>query len=264
MTTIRVWFVVGVNDLKLRPVHYASVSGGKDSLFMLGLILAKPEKYPLDLVVNFDLEIEWDIAKKVVRMMEEKCKDAGIKFIKIKPRRTWNELYERWGFPNGPGRWCNSSYKLDCKSQLNKWIKEQNCRPVAYIGFCADEVKRFKYNVGQEDWRIQDVCYPLAEEGISEKTILEWARKQSIFDGYYNVLDRMGCMACPMATMYEWAYFLKKEPEKYREAIAKIEETESVVAKKGRTYKFKGLTAKQFDDRIRNKWLVKLNDVYEG
>ena len=29
-------------DLKLRPIHYACVSGGKDSLYMLGLILSKP------------------------------------------------------------------------------------------------------------------------------------------------------------------------------------------------------------------------------
>jgi 3'-phosphoadenosine 5'-phosphosulfate sulfotransferase (PAPS reductase)/FAD synthetase len=249
--------VVGVNDLKLRPVHYASVSGGKDSLFMLGLILSKPEKYPLDMVVNFDLEIEWDVAKTVVQMMEERCKNAGIRFVKIKPRKTWTELYKKNGFPNGwaRARWCNKSYKLDCKKQLNKWIKQQNCRPVAYIGLCADEVKRFKYRVGEEDWRVQEVCYPLAEEGIEESTILSWAREQPIFKGYYDNLERMGCMACPMATMLEWAYFLQKEPEKYKEAIARIKETEVMVAEKGRTYKFKGLTAEQFDERIRNKWL---------
>lgn len=47
-------------DLKLRPIHYASVSGGKDSFYMLNLILNNLDKYPLDMVVNFDLEIDWD------------------------------------------------------------------------------------------------------------------------------------------------------------------------------------------------------------
>lgn len=247
-------------DVRLRPVHYASVSGGKDSLYMLGLILSMPEKYPLDMVVNFDLEIDWDMAHKVVDMMEERCKAAGIRFVRIRPRKTWEELYKRYGFPTGLARWCNSDYKLDCKKQLNKWIKSQNCRPVAYIGLCADETRRFKYDVGS-DWHMQDVCYPLAEEGIEETTILEWARKQPVFEGYYDVLDRMGCMACPMATMKEWAYLLWKRPDVYEDAIRRIRETEDFVAAKGRQYRFKGLTADEFDARIRKKWLPKLREI---
>ena len=39
-----------------------------------------------------------------------------------------------------------------------------------YIGLCADEQRRFKYDIGK--WHSQDVCYPLAEEGISEHQIL--------------------------------------------------------------------------------------------
>ena len=104
-------------DLKLRPIHYASLSGGKDSLYMLGVILSNPEKYPLDMVVNFDLEIEWDVSKRVIDYMEQKCRDANIKFVRIKPRKTWRELYDRYGFPNGRARWCNNPYKIDCKRQ---------------------------------------------------------------------------------------------------------------------------------------------------
>ena len=76
-------------DLKLRPIHYASVSGGKDSFYMLNLILNNLEKYPLDMVVHFDLEIDWDWSKKVIEFMEKRCKDNGIKFVRIKPRKTW-------------------------------------------------------------------------------------------------------------------------------------------------------------------------------
>ena len=53
-------------DINLRAIHYASVSGGKDSFFMLNLILNNLDKYPLDMVVNFDLEIDWDFSKNVV------------------------------------------------------------------------------------------------------------------------------------------------------------------------------------------------------
>lgn len=246
-------YVVGVSELSLRPIHYASLSGGKDSLYMLGVILANQNKYPLDLVVNFELEIEWDVSKRVVNSIEERCKSLGIPFMKIKPRKTWQELYEKYGFPNGVSRWCNKSYKLDCKTQLNQWIKSQNCRPLAYIGLCADEKKRFKYDIG--DWKDQDVCYPLAEEGINESEVLKWARQQPIFEGYYDSLDRMGCKACPLASNIEWAYLLQKESKAYETAIRQIEETERMVAAKGRTYTFKKMTAKQFDKLIKTKWL---------
>lgn len=35
------------NDIILQPTYWASVSGGKDSLYMLNLILNNPQKYPL-------------------------------------------------------------------------------------------------------------------------------------------------------------------------------------------------------------------------
>ena len=57
-------------DMTLRPIHYASVSGGKDSLYMLNLILHNQDKYPLDMVVNFDLEIDYPFAKNVVGYIE--------------------------------------------------------------------------------------------------------------------------------------------------------------------------------------------------
>ena len=81
------------NDIMLRPVHYASVSGGKDSLYRLLMILGNPSKYPLDRVVHFELEIDWDWSKKVIDYMENMCKKVGVKFVRIKPRKSWEELF---------------------------------------------------------------------------------------------------------------------------------------------------------------------------
>lgn len=52
------------NEMILRPSHWASVSGGKDSLYMLNLILHNLDKYPLDGVVHFELEIDYPFIKK--------------------------------------------------------------------------------------------------------------------------------------------------------------------------------------------------------
>jgi hypothetical protein len=221
-------------------------------LYMLNMILHMPEKYPLDMVVNFDLEIDWIWTKQVVDYMESRCKQAGIKFVRIKPRKTWNELYEKYDVPTRRCRWCNSDYKLDCKKQLNKWIAEQNCRPIAYIGFCADEEKRFTYDIG--DWQNQDVCYPLAEEGITEDVILRWAKNVPLFNGWYKVFGRQGCMICPNLTRMELAYLCKYYPTQYKDWIEKIR----LYEKRFDKY-FYDRPIEQIDISIKSKWLDRLH-----
>ena len=56
------------NEIALRPSYWASVSGGKDSLYMLKLILSNPQKYPLTGVVHFEVEIDYIIAFLNVKM----------------------------------------------------------------------------------------------------------------------------------------------------------------------------------------------------
>lgn len=200
-------------DLRLRAIHYACVSGGKDSLYMLNYILMHLDRYPLDYVVHYELEIDWDWVKNVIDFMEKRCNQAGIKFLRIKPRKTWNELYEKYNFPTRRARWCNNMYKLDAEQQMIKWIEEQNCRPIAYIGFCADEVQRFKYEIGK--WSKEQVCYPLAEEGITENVVLRWARTVDLFNNWYKYFKRQGCMMCPMLSRKELAYMCIYEHDNF-------------------------------------------------
>lgn len=213
-------------DMTLRPIHYASVSGGKDSLYMLGLIMQNPIKYPLDMVVHFELEIDWAWTQNVVDEMEKMCNAAGIPFKRIRPRKTWDELYEKYGFPTKIARWCNSKYKLDADWQVKQWISQQNCRPIAYIGLCADETKRFKYDIGSNWHEEQIICYPLAEEGIDESVILDWAKDNPIFNGWYKHFRRQGCMMCPMCSRKELAYMYLKEPASYRKYMTYVRKWE--------------------------------------
>jgi len=128
------------NSIQLRPSYWASVSGGKDSLFMLKLILEHPEQFPLDGVVHFELEIDYPFIHQVVDYMQKECEARGIKFVRIKPRHSWIELYNKVPerkngnekykglpqlFPTRTRRWCNGEYKLDAKKQLNDFLKSQ-------------------------------------------------------------------------------------------------------------------------------------------
>lgn len=162
--------------IALRPSYWANVSGGKDSLYMLNLILHNLDRYPLDGVVHFELEIDYPFIHDVIDYMESECKRAGIRFVRIKPRKSWSELYEKYGFPSRNARWCNSSYKLDSSRQLDELMNSAGFYVIAYIGYCVDEEYRFNKRVNKQ----MVERYPLVENMITEDEILDCAKTQPI------------------------------------------------------------------------------------
>ena len=160
------------NEIELKPSYWASVSGGKDSLLMLKIILENPDKYPLYGVVHAELEIDFPFIKNVVDYMEKECKKMGIPFLRIKPRRTWNELYNLYGFPNRICRWCNSEYKVDALKQLDEFMKSKGYQVKKYIGYCLDEVKRYEKRKHWDKYDKIDI-YNISDEVNIEETIIE-------------------------------------------------------------------------------------------
>lgn len=250
------------NEIALRPSYWASVSGGKDSLLMLKLILSNRARYPLDGVVHFELEIDYPFIKNVIDYMQQECEKYGIKFVRIKPRTSWFELYNKYLFPTRMCRWCNNSYKLDAKRQLDEFIKSQGAYTVYYIGYCKDEVKRYLKRTNTKE------IYPLVELGIVEEDVLRWAKGQPIFNSYYKTQRRCGCMFCPMASRINLAYLLKYYPDKYSELMAMTKETEIKRSKElNRKFSVWASNPKYdtdyVDNNVRTKWLPILEQKEE-
>lgn len=125
---------------------------------------------------------------------------------------------------------------------------------VSYIGYCADEEKRYSK-------RILNERYPLVEENILEKDILEWAKNIPIFNDFYKYNRRCGCMYCPMASLKEIAYLYKYYPDNYSYMLNKIRETERKVEQKyGKPFAIRGgkYNADYIDYIIKTKWVNKL------
>lgn len=243
-----------MNEIELRKKFVASVSGGKDSLYMLYVILKNLNKYPLDYVVNFELENEFQISKNVVNEIKRICELYKIPFMSFKPRKSFNELYSKYGYPLRVARWCNNLYKMDCQKQLNEFLRGFGCRPVMYVGFCYDEPKRFKYELGKID-ESNKFIYPLAEEHILESEILKWAKDTEIFNDYYKYNRRMGCFMCPNSSRIEIAYCKEYYKTDYEKYIKMIEETE----KKYKTFIF-GKPIKEIDELMNVKWIPILKE----
>ena len=241
------------NEIVLRPAYWASVSGGKDSLFMLGVILSNLSKYPLDGVVHFELETDYPFIRDVTNHMENVCKSYGIPFRRYKPRKSFFDLYEKRGYPTRIVRWCNSDYKLDCARQLENDEKISGRKVIYYIGICADEIKRQK--------KSEKYIYPLAIEGVDEDYILEWARCEKIFNNYYVYCDRCGCAMCPVASMRGLAYTKMMYPElyeKYMNLIIETEETRGFNVFSGK----KEYNAFYYDSIIDKKYIPQLKRRY--
>ena len=245
--------------LALRPSYWASVSGGKDSLYMLNLILHHLDRYPLDGVVHFELEIDFPFIRDVIDYMESECKRFGIPFYRIKPRTKWIEFYDKYGFPTRKARWCNDKYKLDSLNQLKEFLLTKGCYVVNYIGYCADEMSRVQTEIQQKQKNI----YPLVENGIVEDTILEWAKTQPIYNDYYKYNKRCGCMWCPMASMENHAYLLRYYPNEYERMIELAKNTEVMRGRDlGRPFSVwqsnPTYNTEYRDKRIREKYLPEL------
>lgn len=108
--------------------------------------------------------------------------------------------------------------------------------------------------MGSDDWKLQKYCYPLAEEGIEEWEIIEWARKTPIFHDWYKHFNRQGCMMCPMLTMKEKAYMFKYYPQKYEQFMNYIKESETRF-----NYTYFNEPLEVHRKRIETKWLAILN-----
>ena len=254
-----------MNELVLRPSYWANVSGGKDSLYMLKLILSNQDHFPLDGVVHFELEIDFPFIHDVIDYMESECKKYKIPFVRIRPRHTWEELYYKKtksgtirGFPTRVVRWCNNEYKLDALRQLEAFVKSQGKYAVNYIGYCADEEKRFIKRKKRE-------IYPLVQYGIEESQILEWAKTVNVFNKYYITNRRCGCMYCPLADRMQMAYLLKYYPKKFTYMIEKMKETEIVMEQKtGEPFsvidKNPRYNADYLEDVIKRKWIPRLEE----
>lgn len=256
--------------IALRPSYWASVSGGKDSLYMLNYILHNLDRYPLDGVVHFELEIDYPFIHDVIDYMESECKRFGIRFVRIKPRRTWEEWFYNaspktgriYGFPTRTARWCNSAYKLDAKRQLSEWLNSLGYYVVHYIGYCADEERRFNKRLNAQ--KVER--YPLAENGITEDGIWKWAKTQPIFNHFYETNKRCGCMYCPISSYLNYAYLYKYYPDYFQYMIEKMRETERLrETELGRPFSVISSNPKYNADYLENiiktKWLKKLNEM---
>jgi len=119
--------------------------------------------------------------------------NTGIKLIRVRYYRHFDELLGRWGWPHPKGGWCVDAKIKTC----NKLFRGLH-GTVENIGFTTDEIRRTKRPaLKKKKWQVR---FPLIECGFSEADCLSYCRSLGYdWGGLYDVFNRVSCFCCPKA-----------------------------------------------------------------
>lgn len=182
-----------------------SSSFGKDSTAMIHLMLEKGEQ--IDKIIYF--ESGWDFLQMEAHIQQVE-RNTGIKTIRVRYYRHFNELLSHYGWPHTSGGWC-----VDCKIKTCNKIIRALKGTTECIGFTTDEIKRTKRSgLLKKKWNVR---FPLIEYGLSEADALEYCKSFGYgWGGLYNVFDRVSCFCCPKAGRKRIDKLKENFPELYK------------------------------------------------
>lgn len=224
------------NKKVLKKLFVACISGGKDSTYMLHLILHNLSKYPLDYVlfVNTGMEFKavYDVLEKIKRLLTEKnipLVEIDISeefkhcmFTKEVCKQGTNEVHRiGYGWCGGVCRWGTS-----CKTQaLERFYKKNfaDYEVIEYVGIAYDEPERLEKDICGKGKKL----YPLVIDKITEGMCLlecyklgyNW-KEEGIY--LYEILDRLSCWCCKNKNLKELKAIFYKLPN-YWNKLKQIE-----------------------------------------
>lgn len=187
--------------------HIASVSFGKDSLYMLLRLIETGA--PLDEVVFYDTGMEFQAIYNIRDTVRPLLTEHGIIYTELAPDYAF--LYKMFEKPvNGRTNgfhygysWCGGRCRwgtTDKLKALDRYAEQTGA--VVYIGIAADETARLAKE------RKPYKRFPLADWGVDENTALQGcyaAGFEWLEDGYrlYDLLDRVSCWCCANKNLQE-------------------------------------------------------------
>ena len=197
--------------------HIASVSFGKDSLYMLLRLIETGA--PLDEVVFYDTGMEfqaiYDTRDAVLPLLAK----HGISYKELYPEYNFlyqmlekpingrkNGLHYGYSWCGGPCRWGTS----DKLKALDRYAEKSGA--VVYIGIAADEPARLAKN--RKNYKL----FPLAEWNTTEADCLRGCYDRGfewLENGHrlYDILDRVSCWCCTNKNLRELRNIRQYLPE---------------------------------------------------
>lgn len=181
-------------------VFYVAFSGGKDSIVALDLVQRTLPHNDFKVLFG-DTGMEFPDTYDVIDVIEKKCAEDGIEFLRAKselePECTWKQF----GPPSKVTRWCCSVHKTSPQIlMLRKILGKSNFTGMAFVGVRASEsVSRSEYDYVSlgEKHKGQYSCNPVLEWNTAELYAYIYSRNLTINEAYKKGNNRAGCLVCP-------------------------------------------------------------------
>jgi len=187
--------------------HILSLSGGKDSTFLLLELIRR--NYPLDEVVFFDTGWEFPAMYEHIEKLKKICEEHYIIFVTLQPDVSFDYLMFDKDY-SWCGRMCR--WGTACKTQvIDRYLKDIG-EYVIYVGIASDEPERVERNTDERK------KFPLVDWGITEAECLQGCYDAGFdFGGMYKHLDRLSCKFCRNKNLKELRNIYRYYPDVWEE-----------------------------------------------
>jgi len=201
-------------------MNFISYGGGVQSTAMVLMTLddsAKSwKKSDVDLVIMADPGDEMPSTYETARLIEEKCKKAGLEFVRVqKEGQTLREHHLERGTLTMVGiSSCTVNWKIQpIRKFIKKQVNQSAEKPwaTAWLGITTDEARR----VADSDVKWVSNRFPLIEEGMSRTDCENYIKNNH---PELNV-SKSGCFFCHYQPKKAWAELKRKHPDLFQLAL---------------------------------------------
>lgn len=200
--TIKKIYNTYVDYMDKVDVFYVAFSGGKDSIVTLDLVQRALPHNKFKVLFG-DTGMEFPDTYTAVDIIEDRCREQGIEFIKAKSHFTPEESWRKFGPPATVTRWCCSVHKTAPQVlTLRELTGKPNFTGMAFIGVRASEsISRSEYDYVSlgEKHKGQYSCNPILEWNSAELYAYIFAEDIYLSEAYKKGNRRAGCLVCPRA-----------------------------------------------------------------
>lgn len=194
------------------------------------LLLMVESGMPIDMVLTADTGMEFpEMTRHWNKVEQYLLRERGLKltilrhpkgfrwlmFDQPKEKQSTIDMRTQLGVPlygNGwPGlkvRWCTGSLKTHLISRAVSQLRREH-QILHYVGIAADEQAR-----------IRDECYPLADWDVTEAEALQICYSRGFdWEGLYEVHRRCSCWCCPFQRMDELRKLRQYHPQLWTQLL---------------------------------------------
>lgn len=200
--TIKKIYNTYVEYMEKVDVFYVAFSGDKDSIVTLDLVQRALPHNKFKVLFG-DTGMEFPDTYAAVDVIEERCREQGIEFIRAKSHFTPEESWRKFGPPATVTRWCCSVHKTAPQVlSLRALTGKPNFTGMAFIGVRASEsISRSEYDYVSlgEKHKGQYSCNPILEWNSAELYAYIYAEDIYLSEAYKKGNRRAGCLVCPRA-----------------------------------------------------------------